>query len=190
LAANESFHVVFRKAAQASSRQVEAPKMMGVAALTGKWDVEFEANRGAPARTVMDSLAPLNENADPGIRYFSGIATYRKSFSAPKGWKPGRPLALDLGEAREVAEVRVNGNIAGYAWHAPYRLEIGKFVRSGADNKLEVRVANLWVNRLIRDADPAVTDKVSWTASATYKPDAPLRRSGLIGPVTISGAGQ
>jgi hypothetical protein len=97
------------------------------------------------------------------------------------------PLTLDLGAAREVAEVRVNGALAGYAWHAPYTVEIGPFVKPGK-NELEIRVANLWVNRLIRDADPAVKDKVTWTDQPTYRPDAPLRPSGLIGPVTLQGS--
>jgi hypothetical protein len=93
----------------------------------------------------------------------------------------------DPGAAREVAEVRVNGALAGYAWHAPYTVEIGPFVKPGK-NELEIRVANLWVNRLIRDADPAVKDKVTWTDQPTYRPDAPLRPSGLIGPVTLQGS--
>jgi hypothetical protein len=47
-----------------------------------------------------------------------------------------------------------------------------------------VRVANLWVNRLVGDAQPGAS-KVTFTAAPTYKADAPLRPSGLIGPVTL-----
>ena len=133
----------------------------------------------------MTTLAPLDENAEPGIRYFSGEATYTTRFAAPKGWKPGQPLWLDLGEAREVAEVSVNGKPAGSVWHAPYRLDIAALARKGT-NSLTVKVANLWVNRLIGDAQPGAT-KVTWTALPTYRADAPLRRSGLIGPVTLLG---
>ena len=98
----------------------------------------------------------------------------------------GRALLLDLGEAREVAEVLVNGKHAGYAWHAPYTVDIGELARKGP-NRLEVRVANLWVNRLVGDAQPGVTEKITWTALSAYRPDAPLRRSGLIGPVRLLG---
>jgi len=52
------------------------------------------------------------------------------------------------------------------------------------DNSVEVRVANLWVNRLIGDAQPGA-QKVTFTAAPTYTADAPLRTSGLIGPVTL-----
>jgi len=61
---------------------------------------------------------------------------------------------------------------------------IGAAATSGR-NTIEVRVANLWVNRLIGDKQPGATP-VAFVAIPTYKPDAPLRPSGLIGPVTLS----
>lgn len=73
----------------------------------------------------------------------------------------------------------------GTAWHAPFWLDIGGAVKPGT-NKLEVRVANLWISRLIGDAQ-AGAKKVTWTALPTYRADAPLRPSGLIGPVTLLG---
>jgi hypothetical protein len=89
---------------------------------------------------------------------------------------------------RELAEVWVNGKLAGTAWHAPYRVDVSGVVKTGA-NTLEIRVANLWVNRLIGDAQPGAT-KLTWTALPTYRADAPLRRSGLIGPVRVLGQGR
>ena len=122
------------------------------------------------------------------MKYFSGVATYRKSFTLAANSRPGASLWLDLGRVGDIAEVRVNGKLVGTAWHAPYRLDIGKAVKRGR-NQLEIRVADLWVNRLIGDAQPGAK-KITWTALPTYKPDAPLRPSGLIGPVTILGAGR
>ena len=116
------------------------------------------------------------------------MATYSRDFTTPKGWKPGQPLWLDLGDVRELAEVSINGKPAGAAWHPPYRVEIGSAVKKGK-NRLEVKVANLWVNRLIGDRQPGAT-KLTWTAMPTYKPDAPLRPSGLIGPVKLLGQGK
>ena len=185
LLADEAVHIVFRKPAKADALAIKKLVPRALAALDGPWNVSFQSGRGAPAKATLPSLAPLNENADPGIKYFSGIATYAKDFTTPKGWKRGQPLWLDLGEAREVAEVRVNGQLAGSAWHAPYRVDIGTLAKPGT-NKLEVRVANLWVNRLIGDAQPGA-DKVTWTPMPTYRKDAPLRPSGLIGPVTLMG---
>jgi hypothetical protein len=74
-------------------------------------------------------------------------------------------------------------------WHTPYRIDLGKLAKPGS-NHLTVRVANLWINRLIGDAQPNVTNKVTYTAIPTYRPDAPLRPSGLLGPVTLQGEGK
>ena len=144
-----------------------------------------EPSRNAPASATLPTLAGLETRADPGIKYFSVIATYSKTFAFPKGAKQDHPLWLDLGSVHELAEVRVNGTLMGTAWQAPFRLDIGGAVKPGA-NKLEVRVANLWISRLIGDAQ-AGAKKVTWTALPTYRADAPLRPSGLIGPVTLLG---
>lgn len=185
LGAEKSVHVVFRKAATADSRTVDMPAPFELARLDGAWNVAFQPGRGAPAGTRLSALAPLNENADSGIRHFSGIATYTRDFTAPKGWKRGQPLWLELGDVRELADVSVNGVHAGTAWHPPYRVDIGAATKPGR-NRLEIRVANLWVNRMIGDAQPGAT-KVTWTASPTYRADAKLRPSGLIGPITLTG---
>ena len=132
---------------------------------------------------TLTTLAPLNENANPGIKYFSGIATYSKQFVPPKNWKVGQPLWIDLGQVSEMAELFVNGKSAGAVWHAPYKLDIGALSKSGK-NMLEVRVANLWVNRLIGDAQPDAKP-ITWTPMATYGANAKLRPSGLIGPVRL-----
>ncbi|WP_242151875.1 glycosyl hydrolase [Sphingomonas sp. BAUL-RG-20F-R05-02] len=183
MAGEDSFHVVFRTPAIAAVHDERVTQPVRVVALYRDWMVAFQPGRGAPARAHFQTLAPLDSNTDPGIRYFSGVATYTHRFTTPRDWKPGQKLLLDLGEAKEIAEVRVNGKLAGYAWHAPYQVDIAAVTRAGV-NHLEVRVANLWVNRLIGDQQPGAT-KVTWTGSATYRADAPLRRSGLIGPVTL-----
>jgi alpha-L-rhamnosidase len=185
LASEESVHVVFRKPATSDDVRSLKVAQSTLATLDGAWTIKFLPDRRAPATTTLPQLAPLNENADPGIKYFSGIATYTKDFTAPKGWKAGQPLWIDLGSVKELAEVSVNGKAAGAAWHAPYRVDISGVAKRGK-NKLEVRVANLWVNRLIGDAQPGAT-KSTFTAMPTYRADAPLRPSGLIGPVTLEG---
>lgn len=183
LDADGSAHVVFRRPAT-SLAETHSPSRLRVAStLGGEWDVAFEPGRGAPVSVQSPQLLPLNEHADPGIRYFSGIATYSQRFVPPADWQPGMPLWLDLGDAREVAEVTVNGRLAGGLWHAPWRLNIGEYARPG-ENDIHIRVANLWVNRLIGDAQPGA-EPVSWIASPTYSANAPLRPSGLIGPVAL-----
>jgi len=185
LAAGEAVHVVFRRPARADALAIKRLEPVALAQLDGPWTISFQPGRGAPASASMATLAPLDANANPAIRYFSGIATYAKDFVAPKGWRPGEPLWIDLGGVHELAEVVVNGRVAGAPWHAPFRADIGDYVTKGR-NRLEVRVANLWVNRLIGDAQPDAK-ALTWTALPAYRKDAPLRPSGLIGPVTLMG---
>ncbi|WP_428332545.1 glycosyl hydrolase [Novosphingobium sp.] len=180
-------HVVFRKAGAASA-MVGVPVPHTAAGLDGAWTVAFQPGRGAPATTVLAPLTPLNANADSGISHFAGVATYHHDLITPAAWQPGQPLWLNLGDVREMAEVRVNGQVAGTLWHPPYRIDIGGLVHRGA-NTLDLRVATLWVNRLIGDAKPGAV-KVAWTALPTYRADAPLRPAGLIGPVTLEVAGK
>jgi hypothetical protein len=149
----------------------------------GPWQVAFQPDRGAPPSTHFTALAPLNENADPGIKYFSGTASYRTTFRLAEGIRPRQRLVLDLGKVGDIAQVSVNGASVGTAWKAPFRVDVSKAVRRGA-NTLEVRVADLWVNRLIGDKQPGA-QKVTFTAAPTYLPDAPLRPAGLIGPVEL-----
>jgi hypothetical protein len=183
LAAEESVFVVFRKPTTTPALKISQPAFMPAGALDGGWSVQFQPGRGAPAAASFAKLAPLDESSAPGIRFFSGIATYSRQFTAPKGWKPGAPLWLDLGEVGDLAQVSVNGADVGTVWHAPYRVNVAKAVKPGR-NALTVRVANLWVNRLIGDAQPRAAP-VTWTAIPTYMKEAPLHRSGLIGPVML-----
>lgn len=184
LAGEESVHVVFRRAGP-DHAAVPLPAPHPLAALEGAWSVEFQPGRGAPATATLAPLAPLNANADFGVSHFAGVATYHHDLVTPRGWNPGQPLWLNLGEVREMAEVTVNGLVVGTVWHAPYRLDVGPALHAGT-NRLDVRVATLWVNRLIGDAAPGAA-KVTWTALPTYRADAPLRPAGLIGPVTLEG---
>ena len=185
LVADDAVFVVFRKAAAQASLTLAAKSVQVLASLDDGWSVRFQAGRGAPASVEMAKLAPLNESGDPGVKYFSGEATYARSFTLPRGARAGQPLWLDLGQVGDLAEVRVNGQLVGAVWHAPYRLDIGKAVKKGA-NTIEVKVADLWVNRLVGDAQPGAKP-ITWTAMPTYRADAPLRPAGLIGPVVLEG---
>lgn len=82
----------------------------------------------------------------------------------------------------------MNGRKVGAAWHAPFRINIGKAVKHGS-NSLDIRVSNLWVNRLIggaqSDMKASGAQRITWTSQSTYGASAPLRPSGLIGPVRI-----
>jgi hypothetical protein len=177
LPAYGSAFVIFRKQGTAAAAAAASAPLQ---TLQGPWTVTFQPGRGAPVRAVQTALGPWSGNADPGIRYFSGTATYRKTFGLPKS--AGR-LMLDLGTVREVADVTLNGKSLGTAWTAPFALDVTRAARPGR-NQLTIKVSNLWVNRLIGDAQLG-GGKFTFTTIPTYRADAPLRESGLIGPVTI-----
>jgi hypothetical protein len=184
--AEDSFFVVFRKPATASAATIAGTTYASAMTLDGDWNVSFQPGRGAPAAIRLATLGSLSEQADPGVKYFSGIATYSREFALPAGSKPGAQLRLNLGKVGDLAEVRVNGRSVGTLWHAPYSVEIGSAVKSG-QNHLEIRVANLWVNRLVGDAQPGAA-RITYTSVPTYTAKAPLRPSGLIGPVRLEAA--
>ncbi len=183
LRAHESIFVVFRTPSSQTAVTVTRPDFQQVAALDGSWRVSFQEGRGAPDRISLDALQSLSEHPDTGVKYFSGEATYTKSFDLPEGVRRGDPLLIDLGEIGDIAEVRVNGRLAGSAWKPPYQVDIGPFVRTRR-NTLQIRVANLWVNRLIGDQQPDA-EQITFTTIGTFTRSAPLRPSGLIGPVTL-----
>ncbi len=73
---NDAVFVVFRKAAVAPSRTVARPVETPLATVEGPWEVSFQPDRGAPARITLDKLTSWSENADAGVKYFSGTGTY------------------------------------------------------------------------------------------------------------------
>jgi len=182
---NDAVFVVFRKAADAASRPLHVPAETILASITGSWDVAFQPDRGAPAGITIDALGSWSESSDPGVKYFSGTGAYTKVIQAPADWfKSGAKLWLDLGDVKNIAQVSVNGRPFGVLWKPPFRVDVTSALKAG-DNTLEIKVTNLWVNRLIGDEQPGVAKKYTYTAMPFYKADSPLLPSGLLGPVLV-----
>ncbi len=181
----DAVFVVFRKAAAAPSRLLPTRVETVLTTAAGPWDVSFQPNRGAPAKVTLDKLGSWSESADSGVKYFAGTGTYSKALQAPASWfKAGAQLWLDLGDVKNLAEVSVNGKALGIVWRAPFRVDVTGALKPGA-NTLEIKVTNLWVNRLIGDEQPGVAKKYTYTTQQFYRADSPLLPSGLIGPVQL-----
>lgn len=184
LKAFDAVFVVFRNTAHVTSETVPAAVSTALADIHGPWTVKFDPKRGAPASITLETLQSWTASADPGVKYFSGTATYTKIIDVPKHWLTATgQVILDLGEVRELAEMTVNGTELGVLWNKPYAADVTSVLRPGK-NRLEVRITNLWVNRLIGDKQPDA-ERYAFTVVPTYTADAPLRPSGLIGPVRI-----
>jgi len=152
----------------------------------GSWQVSFQPSRGAPEGNVtFDELISWTDRPEDGIRHFSGTASYVKTITLDaQRLEKGRRVYLDLGEVKYLAEVLVNGEDLGVLWKAPYRVDITDAAKVG-DNKVEIKLINLWKNRLIGDSKLPKEEKYTWSFYYFYKPDSPLMESGLIGPVRV-----
>ena len=91
---------------------------------------------------------------------------------------------MDLGEVHELAAVSVNGQSVGVLWRPPYRVNIAPALHAGS-NSVAIAVTDLWVNRLIGDAQPDAKQHYTYTVPSFYKADSPLVPAGLMGPVRL-----
>ena len=182
-----STFVVFRRATTATQRTVEPTTRATLLQVQSPWQVTFEPGRGAPEGPVpFESLTSWTRSNDAGVRYFSGTATYVTEVDMPStAFRPGQRVELDLGAVKEMAEVLVNGQpVGGVLWKPPYRADITPALTRGV-NRIEVRVTNLWPNRMIGDLQPGVTQTYTFTAFRPFTKDSPLLESGLLGPVRL-----
>jgi hypothetical protein len=160
---------------------VPSPKSQDLPA--SQWTIEFQADRGAPAGTQpLTSFQSWSESTDPGVRYFSGTATYRTEVDVKHA--ADERVFLTLSGLDEICTVRINGKNAGTLWALPYRLDITGSLVPGR-NTLELDVTNLWPNRIIGDAQPSAKRTYTRTNIRKYTADSPLLPSGLIGPVSL-----
>ncbi len=87
--------------------------------------VTFPPGWNAPSQVTFERLQSWPENSDPGIKYFSGTATYSKEFQVPEDLPAAnRELWLDLGMVKDFAEVSLNGKPFGTLWKPPFRVNV------------------------------------------------------------------
>jgi len=167
LAERESVFVVFRSVASGNSRTAVPTIETTLTTLTGPWTLAFPAYWGAPPRIQMPVLTSWTSSSDPGVKYFSGTATYGKVVQVSPAWfRAGQHIFLDLGKVRDIAEVEINGKPAGLVWAPPYRLDVTAALRPGV-NCLEIKVTNEWTNRQIGDRLLSPDKRVLSEAGAT-----------------------
>lgn len=156
----------------------------------------------------MDRLVSWSD--DPTTRYFSGHATYEKTFALPMKEPPAASkFILDFGDAtttplpsppgehnmkayldapiRDAAEVYVNGKLAGVVWHPPYRVDITAQLHAG-ENDLRIVVGNTAINELA--GHPLPDYRLLWDRyGKLFEPqdmhDLEPLPSGILGPVTL-----
>ena len=142
-----SVFVVFRKNTNKKGNATAIPEYKEIAQLDKAWKVSFDKHYVPKGEITLEKLIPLNKHNDFDVRHFSGTATYLTKFKLKK--KKGT-IFLDLGDVQVIAEIKLNGKALKTLWKPPFRIDISDVVKSGK-NELEVKVTNLWVNRLIGD---------------------------------------
>ena len=113
---------------------------------------------------VFDSLSDWSKRSEDGIKYYSGIAVYHKSFDLPEHTELRGNVSyfLDLGNLKNIGHIRLNGKDLGILWTAPWQVDITGALKNKG-NVLEVEVSNLWINRLIGDEKQPWDGVVEWS---------------------------
>jgi hypothetical protein len=182
-----SYFVIFREPASRhpASASSNTVKMESRDELSGPWTVKFDPEWGGPESVQFQQLVSWTTRSEPGIKYYSGTATYVKTFDLPPGlFRPRQRLWLDLGNLRELAEVRLNGKPLGITWAPPFRVDISSAIKA-TDNTLEIEVVNFWPNRIIGDQMQPREARRTRTNIRKLTRETALMESGLFGPVRI-----
>ena len=152
----QSFFIVFRSKVNRgnSGMKSNTPATKEISAIEGPWKVMFDPVWGGPAEPVTFTfLEDWIKRPEPGIKYYSGTATYETVFNVPSKKKLGKraKLYLDLGVVKHIARVRLNGQDLGVIWTAPWSVTLPASILKKKGNKLEIEITNVWANRLIGD---------------------------------------
>lgn len=204
---SESYFLVFsvdkNKPSSVKNTASNFIRLKEIKTLEGAWNVSFNNKMGGPKNIQFKNLQDWTTHEMRGIKFYSGIATYKKTFTIT-GIK-NEKCFIDLGTVHDMASVKLNGKDLGVIWCAPWRLDISNALKEGS-NALEIQVANRWINRLLGDRqapDSSVrtvkfdngllggqtfkTGRYTFTTEASmrsFKFKEPLP-SGLLGPVKI-----
>lgn len=205
----QSYFIVFTENNEDSlpkESQRNFPETVGVDTIRGSWKVSFNPEWGGPKEIVFDSLQDWRFSEKEGIKFYSGIAKYKKEFHfeyQPEFEGNGSRIYLDLGKVKDIGKIYINGEDLGTLWTAPMTIDVTKFIKEGK-NSLEIQVANRWPNRLIGDQQfkndgvregkfpqwflegkKRPSARFAFTTFNPYKENDALLPSGLLGPVTI-----
>ena len=61
----------------------------------------------------------------------------------------------------------------GIVWKTRFHVDVTDAMKPGA-KLVELKVKNLWVNRLIGDQQPGIARRYTYTTQAFYQPDSPF----------------
>jgi hypothetical protein len=161
--------------------------------LNDSWSVSFvEGGDILPGEINTDSLQSwtLFNNSQFSYKYFSGTASYKSTFTVPEELRDAEKWCIDLGEVKNQARLRINGEMIDTLLQYPFQIVTDKIIKDEL-NTIEVEVTNLTVNRVAGLEVQGIDWQnyrfgvclFRWTKKdESWEP----RSSGLLGPVVIS----
>ncbi len=182
---DRSWFVVFSDASndlvdKASS--ANTPEFQVAQTIDSSWEINFESKNIAPKTITTTELIDWSKSEDDLLKYYSGTANYITTFTYQKS--DAKDILIDLGEVGVMATVTLNGKNVGTSWMAPYRLNISDALQEG-ENKLEIKVVNVWRNRLTGDKTLPEEQRTTSVLVDNITLEEAMSSSGLMGPVTI-----
>ena len=205
-----SFFVMFAASEDKTLPLEPCERTTATVDVKGPWKLSFPEGWRCPQFVTLETLRSWTEIPDGEVKYFSGIATYETRVDAEGLGATGGRVWLDLGRVKNLAEVTVNGKTYAALWRPPFRVDVTDAVKANPKSlDVTIRVANLWPNRLIGDAQlpedcewkrgeslaaipdwvsqgrPSPAGRLTFTTWNHWKKDEPLLESGLLGPVRL-----
>ena len=153
--------------------------------VTSTWQVHFDQKNGGTADEEFPELVSWTRKENPIVKYFSGTAIYKTTVTINSTQlATSARIFIDLGGVKNIADLSINGTPAGVLWKAPFRTADIKPLLKEGDNLLEIKITNVWRNRMIGDVQPGEKHPVT-AIRRFYKSTDKLLPSGLLGPVRI-----
>lgn len=155
--------------------------------VTSTWQVHFDQKNGGTADEEFPELVSWTRKENPIVKYFSGTAIYKTTVTIDSTQlATSARIFIDLGVVKNIADLSINGTPAGVLWKAPFRTADIKPLLKEGDNLLEIKITNVWRNRMIGDVQPGEKHPVT-AIRRFYKSTDKLLPSGLLGPVQFLG---
>ncbi len=151
-----------------------------------KFDTKGYENISEINASTLRSLTEFEQN---NIKYFSGFAQYKIQFSvSDSDIKTKKKILFNIGKFGGTAFVKLNGFELGNVWN--YQMELDITGKLAAQNSLVISVGNEYRNRIIGDLKQYGKLKhlsTSLDIKNALRQNMPLKPSGLIGPLRITG---
>jgi len=163
--------IVFRSERGLTPPTLQASSTPTIVELASGWNLSYPDGTIGP----VSSFASWSDDA--AHRFYSGSATYTRTIDLSADVaSSARSMVLDFGTGtpvripatlpeanmrayldspiREAAEVFINGKLAGYIWHPPFRIDLMPYVHPGK-NELRIVVFNTAINELAGETPPS-----------------------------------